>query len=159
MRLLNKGADVNIRGGQYGNSGQCDNALQAAAWAGIGADVNIEGGRHGNALQAAALPANVDAVQLLLNSGANSNTYMAMHCKQQHMVEIWKLFSCCLVQEQIFMPGAADMEQPYSRTQKGPTTVFPVVELLLDHGADKRPMCLTLNLGVPELLRSNYGAR
>jgi ankyrin repeat protein len=56
--LLDRGADVNIQGGPFGN------ALQAAAYYGSqeivkllldrGADVNIQGGAYGNALQAAA---------------------------------------------------------------------------------------------------------
>ena len=55
--LLEKGADVNAQGGEYGN------ALQAASYKGHseivklllekGADVNAQGGEYGNALQAA----------------------------------------------------------------------------------------------------------
>jgi ankyrin repeat protein len=55
--LLERGADVNAQGGQYGN------ALQAASDSGHeeivqvllerGADVNAQGGLYGNALQAA----------------------------------------------------------------------------------------------------------
>ena len=55
--LLDRGADVNAQGGQYGN------ALQAALYRGHdktvqmlldrGADVNAQGGEYGNALQAA----------------------------------------------------------------------------------------------------------
>ena len=53
--LLNKGADVNAQGGEYGN------ALQVASYRGHeavvrllldkGADVNAQGGRYGNALR------------------------------------------------------------------------------------------------------------
>ncbi|KAF2675923.1 hypothetical protein K458DRAFT_437678 [Lentithecium fluviatile CBS 122367] len=55
--LLDKGADVNAQGGDFGN------ALQAASYGGHelvvrllldkGADVNVQGGGFGNALQAA----------------------------------------------------------------------------------------------------------
>ncbi|KAF8222835.1 hypothetical protein L208DRAFT_1320375, partial [Tricholoma matsutake] len=54
--LIEKGADVNAQGGEYGN------ALQAASYQGDqeivklliekGADVNAQGGEYGNALQA-----------------------------------------------------------------------------------------------------------
>ena len=54
--LLDRGADVNVQGGRYGN------ALQAAAFGGHeetvellvskGADVNLQSGDYGNALQA-----------------------------------------------------------------------------------------------------------
>jgi ankyrin repeat protein len=57
QKLIQKGADVNAQGGEYGN------ALQAASYQGHqeivkllidkGADVNAQGGLHHNALQAA----------------------------------------------------------------------------------------------------------
>ncbi len=57
--LIEKGADVNAEGGEYGN------ALQAASEEGNenivqllierGADVNAQGGYYGNALQAASM--------------------------------------------------------------------------------------------------------
>ncbi|KAM0125328.1 hypothetical protein ACHAO1_010650 [Botrytis cinerea] len=75
--LLDRGADVNAQGGEYGN------ALQAAAWKGNqetvkllldrGADVNAQGGYHGNALQAAAWIGNQEIVKLLLDRGADVN--------------------------------------------------------------------------------------
>ena len=76
--LLDKGADVNAQGGYYGS------ALQAAASMGQfdqieaiwllldrGADVNAQGGKYGSALRAAAYRGRVEAVQLLLDSGAD----------------------------------------------------------------------------------------
>ena len=89
--LLDKGADVNVKGGKYGN------VLQAAAWSccnGIeairllldnGADVHAQGGIYGTALQAALAPNEekrdaaiiiLSAVQLLLDYGADSSTYV-----------------------------------------------------------------------------------
>jgi hypothetical protein len=75
--LLNKGADVNAQGGQYGN------ALQAASYEGDkqvvelllnkGADVNAHGGHYGNALQAALYRGDKQVVELLLDKGADVN--------------------------------------------------------------------------------------
>ena len=75
--LLDKGADVNAEGGEYGT------ALQAAAYKGNvecirllldkGADVNAEGGKYGTALQAAAYMSNVECIRLLLDKGADVN--------------------------------------------------------------------------------------
>jgi len=75
--LLDKGADVNAQGGEYGN------ALQAAASNGHegivrllldeGADVNAQGGFYGNALQVAAYEGHEGIVRLLLNEGADVN--------------------------------------------------------------------------------------
>ncbi|EED18088.1 ankyrin repeat domain protein, putative [Talaromyces stipitatus ATCC 10500] len=75
--LLEKGADFNAQGGQYGN------ALQAAAQGGHleivqlllekGADVNAQGGYYGNALQAAAQRGHSKIVQLLVEKGAVVN--------------------------------------------------------------------------------------
>jgi hypothetical protein len=75
--LLERGADVNAQGGEYGN------ALQAASFDGNekivkllldkGADVNAQGGRYGNALQAASSRGHEAVVQLLLDTGADVN--------------------------------------------------------------------------------------
>ncbi|EXK77499.1 hypothetical protein FOQG_17796 [Fusarium oxysporum f. sp. raphani 54005] len=75
--LMTEGADVNARGGGYGN------ALQAASYGGHlqivqillhkGADVNVQGGRYGNALQAASSEGHLEIVQTLLDKGANVN--------------------------------------------------------------------------------------
>jgi len=73
--LLEKGADVNAQGGQFGN------ALRAASTWGHeavvrlllekGADVNAQGGgRYGNALRAASYGGHEAVVQLLLENGA-----------------------------------------------------------------------------------------
>ncbi|KAF2787420.1 ankyrin, partial [Melanomma pulvis-pyrius CBS 109.77] len=82
--LLDKGADINTQGGEYGN------ALQAASVQGHeqvvkllldkGANINAQGGYYGNAhglysnaLQAASVQGREQVVKLLLNKGANIN--------------------------------------------------------------------------------------
>ncbi|KAL6171520.1 hypothetical protein ACJQWK_02534 [Exserohilum turcicum] len=75
--LLDKGTDINIQGGIYGN------ALQAASARGHetlvkllldkGADVNAQGGEYDNALQAASAAGHQSIVQLLLDNGADVN--------------------------------------------------------------------------------------
>jgi hypothetical protein len=76
-QLLEKEADVNARGGRYGN------ALQAASSRGHdaivqrllekGADINAQGGVYGNALQAASSRGHDAIVQRLLEKGADIN--------------------------------------------------------------------------------------
>ncbi|RYP53496.1 hypothetical protein DL768_001533 [Monosporascus sp. mg162] len=75
--LLDKGADVDIRGGRYGS------ALQMASLRGYekivqlllekGADINIEGGGYGSPLRMASLRGHKKIVQLLLEKGADVN--------------------------------------------------------------------------------------
>ena len=77
LLIIDKGADVNARGGPFGN------ALQAASLRGYekivdvllnnGADVNAQGGDFGNALQAASFEGHEKIVKLLLDNGANAN--------------------------------------------------------------------------------------
>ena len=77
QELLEKGADVNAQGGEYGN------ALQAASCQGHdqvverllekGADVNAQGGEFGNALQAASWGGHDQVVERLLEKGADVN--------------------------------------------------------------------------------------
>jgi ankyrin repeat protein len=73
--LLDKGADVNAQGGDYGN------ALQAASARGYeqvvetlldkGADVNKQGGLYSNALNAAAVESHIATLELLLKNSAD----------------------------------------------------------------------------------------
>ncbi|KAI7065932.1 hypothetical protein KC327_g11264 [Hortaea werneckii] len=75
--LLARGADVNARGGKYGN------ALQAASFMGHihlaelllarGADISAQGGMYNNALQAASSIGHKDLVELLLAKGMDIN--------------------------------------------------------------------------------------
>jgi hypothetical protein len=75
--LLDRGADVNAQGGEYGN------ALQAASAEGHelvvklllnkGADVNAQGGDYCNALYVASYRGHEQVVKMLLNKGADVN--------------------------------------------------------------------------------------
>lgn len=75
--MLDSGAEINARGGGYGN------ALQAASERGHysiakllldkGADVNAEGGHYMHSLQAAASRGHISIVHLLLDAGADVN--------------------------------------------------------------------------------------
>ncbi|CAI7653375.1 unnamed protein product [Penicillium crustosum] len=75
--LLERGADVNAQGGEYGN------ALQAACLRGYdkivqmllerGADVSAQGGEYGNALQAACAEGHDRIAQMLLERGTDVN--------------------------------------------------------------------------------------
>ncbi|KAJ6461205.1 hypothetical protein DFH09DRAFT_1495465, partial [Mycena vulgaris] len=75
--LIDKGADVNAQGGNFGN------ALQAASLNGHellvqllinkDANVNAQGGDYGNALQAASLNGHELVVQLLIDKGVDVN--------------------------------------------------------------------------------------
>jgi ankyrin repeat protein len=75
--LLDKGAEVNAQGGDYGN------ALQAASYRGHeqvvktlldkGAEVNAQGGLYGNALQVASFGGHKQVVKALLDKGAEVN--------------------------------------------------------------------------------------
>jgi ankyrin repeat protein len=77
--LLDKGANVNARSGQYGNY----NALDAASSGGHkeivallldrGADINAQGGHYGNALQTASYRGHKETAALLLDRGADVN--------------------------------------------------------------------------------------
>ena len=156
--LLDKGADVNIQGGEYGT------ALRAAAYRGKvelihllldkGADVNAQGGggEYGTALQAAAASSGesmLEVVRLLLDNGADVNAqsaggrygtalHAAAHCSN---VEVMRL----LVEKGANVVGARGGEfgtalqaalAPSPPTWKQPAKVFRAVEFLLDHGAD-----------------------
>jgi ankyrin repeat protein len=82
MLLLDKGTDVNARGGRYGN------ALYAASARGHeqvvkllldkGADANAQSGRYGNALYAASARGDEHVVKLLLDKGADVNAQIGI---------------------------------------------------------------------------------
>uniref|UniRef100_A0A0B7JWZ5 NACHT domain-containing protein n=1 Tax=Bionectria ochroleuca TaxID=29856 RepID=A0A0B7JWZ5_BIOOC len=75
--LVNKGADINAQGGEYGST------LQAASYRGHseivkllldkGADINAQGGYFGSALQAASYKGYSEIIKLLLDKGADVN--------------------------------------------------------------------------------------
>ena len=91
--LVEKGADVNARGGRF------DTALQAAADGGHasvahfllenGADPNAQGGIAATSLKAASLKGHIQIVRELLERGATVNTHItsgrtALHCAATH---------------------------------------------------------------------------
>ena len=91
--LVDKGADVNARGGKF------DTALQAAADGGHawvthfllqhGADPNAQGGLAATSLEAASLKGHIQIVRELLERGATVNTHStsgrtALHCAAMH---------------------------------------------------------------------------
>ena len=91
--LVDKGADVNARGGRF------DTALQAAADGGHalvthfllehGADPNAQGGPAATSLEAASLKGHIQIVGELLKRGATVNTHnasgrTALHCASMH---------------------------------------------------------------------------
>ena len=90
--LVEKGADVNAQGGDYGN------ALQAASVGGHqavvqmllekGADVNAQGGLYGNALQAASAEGHQAVVQMLLEKGADVNAQSGDYGNALHAASV-----------------------------------------------------------------------
>jgi hypothetical protein len=75
--LLDKGADVNSQGGEYGNALQAALAYSHEVVVRLlldkGVDVNAKGGQYGNALQAASAKGNEAMARLLLDKGADVN--------------------------------------------------------------------------------------
>jgi ankyrin repeat protein len=75
--LLDKGADVNAQGGEYGNALQAasagDHEMVLQMLLNKGADVNAQGGEYGNALQAASYGGHEKIVQTLLDKDADVN--------------------------------------------------------------------------------------
>jgi ankyrin repeat protein len=75
--LGEKGVDVNVQGGRYGNALQAASFLEEEEIVKLllekGADVNAQGGAYGNALQAASCIGNEETVKLLLEKGADVN--------------------------------------------------------------------------------------
>ena len=76
--LMERGAEVNSQGGQYGH------ALQAASFRGHekvvsmllerGADVNAQGGEYGNPLAAASSEGHEKVIEMLVDRGAYSQS-------------------------------------------------------------------------------------
>jgi ankyrin repeat protein len=91
--LIDKGANVNARGGKYGN------ALQAASLGGYqnivnllldkGADVNAQGGLYGSALQVASFGGYQNIVNLLLDKGADVNARGGLYYNALQAASLW----------------------------------------------------------------------
>ncbi|KAH8817574.1 ankyrin repeat-containing domain protein [Flagelloscypha sp. PMI_526] len=77
--LIEKGADVNARGGQYGSvlaAGALRRNLEIVRFlVENGADVNEIGGEYATALQAASVARNEETVRFLIKNGADVNAY------------------------------------------------------------------------------------
>ena len=75
--LLDRGADVNAQGGEYGHALQAAVSQKSEVIVRLlldrGADINAQGGVYGNALQAAASYGSEVIVRLLLDQGADIN--------------------------------------------------------------------------------------
>ncbi|KAF8324400.1 ankyrin repeat-containing domain protein [Amanita rubescens] len=143
--LLDKGADVNEWGGQYGN------ALHAASFCGYakiakllldnGADINAMDGEHGNALQTASSYGHAEIVKFLLNDGADVNAQGGVYGNALHaalekgFIEIVKLL----------LDNGADinaMNGEYGNALQAASVKgnAEIVKLLLDNGADINAM-------------------
>jgi hypothetical protein len=139
--LLDKDADVNAQGGEYGN------ALQAASEGGdeqvvkmlldAGAEVNAQGGRYGNALQAASARGDEQVVKMLLDKGAEVNAQGGRYGNALQAALIWG-------HEQIVKMllnagadvNAQDREYGNALHTASARGDEQVVKMLLDAGAD-----------------------
>ena len=150
--LLDKGADVNAHGGQYGT------ALQAAAYRGKlelihllldkGADANAQGGEYGTALQAAVASTGdttVEVIELLLDKGADINAQGGYYGTAFHAAAYYnKVEVMHLLLDKGANVGARGGEYGTalqaalapSSTWKETAEVLRAVEFLLDNGAD-----------------------
>ncbi|KAG4441669.1 hypothetical protein IFR05_002876 [Cadophora sp. M221] len=139
--LLDKGADVNAKGGYFGN------ALQAAATSGNerivlllldkGADANAQGGKYGNALQAAASSGAENIAKFLLDRGANANAQGGLYGNALQAA----VFSREDDIAQFLIDRGADVNAqggPYGNALQA--AVYSghnsIAQFLIDHGAD-----------------------
>ncbi|KAI5777156.1 ankyrin repeat-containing domain protein [Geopyxis carbonaria] len=141
--LLEKGADVNARGGRHGY------ALQEACRAGAfdvvkllvfyGADVHAEGGVYGTALQAAVRVDASDVIRFLLDNGADVNFYCDL---TEDGTALQTAVSCSrrYATIRMLLTSGADVNACGRNGSALQAAVVQgnhgVVRLLLDHGAD-----------------------
>lgn len=140
-RLVSNGADINARGGFFGN------ALQAASYRGHreivqlllerGADVNAHGGFHCTALQAAPLGQDREIVQLLLDKGANINTQGGGLSNALHAASYIGHYEIV----QLLLDKGADVNIQgghYGNALQAASRLghYEIVQLLLNNGAD-----------------------
>lgn len=138
--ILNRGADVNSTGGQYGTALQAASARGQLKVAQIliqhGAEVNMSCGKFGHALQAAIYSQNEAVVQLLLEHGADVNTHsgkmgngLAMACFSGNPA---------IVQQLIDYGADLDARFPVNGSALHMSIIHghrDVLKLLLDNGA------------------------
>ena len=140
-QLIQTGADVNARGGLYGNT------LQAASYNGHqgiihllldkGADINASGGQHGSALQAASFMGHENIVQILLDAGADVNAQGGECGNALHAASFMGHENIV----QILLDAGADVNTQGGRSGNALHAASlrghqEIVEILLDEGAD-----------------------
>jgi hypothetical protein len=139
--LLDRGADVNAKGGLQ------DNALQVAPHGGHGkivqmlldrgADVNTQGGHYGSALQAASAGGHDKVVQMLLDRGARVNTQGGAYDNALQAASVESHDKIV----QMLLDGGADINAR-DRFNRSALQVFSagghdkIVQMLLDRGAN-----------------------
>jgi len=139
--LLDRGADINVPGGEYGSALGCaaltGNLEIAALLLDRGADVNVTGSKYGTALGCAVSEGNFEIVILLLDRGAEVNLPCGEHgsalgtASYQDNLEIVA----------ILLGGGADANATHDEygTTLGAAAFngnLAIVTLLLDQGAD-----------------------
>ena len=120
LLLLERGADVNAKGGKYGNP------LQAASLFGHevavrlllekGADVNAEGGEYGSALQAASCAGNIYLVRLLLLNGADVNAQGGLY---DNALSAATVYGYADIRRLLLEYGATPVQLPMAEGVKG----------------------------------------
>lgn len=112
--LLDAGADVNTRGGNY------DTALQAAAWRGFsemtqilldaGADTTLTGGTFGTPLIASCWQGNKETTEMLLNAGCDIDVQWDL---EDHILEL--NFRCAgeILEKEPDVRTEAEKQYPY----------------------------------------------
>ncbi|KAI5461547.1 ankyrin repeat-containing domain protein, partial [Mariannaea sp. PMI_226] len=142
--LIDKGADVNTQGGEFGN------ALQAASVRGYheivhlllnkGANVNAQGGYYSNALQAASENGHHKVVQLLLDKGANVNAQRGYYYGNDNALQAASVKGHHKIVQLLLDKGANINAQGglFGNALQAATATghYKIVQLLLDKGAD-----------------------
>ena len=132
--ILDKGADINAQSGDHGSALQaaiCRNNLEMVQLLlEQGADVNAQGGEYGNTLQAAVCCSGIEVVEILLNKGADVNARDGKHgtALQAALAPLGRRYNC----KAVIGPSIS----PNPITVQHNEDIFPLVEHLLDHGAD-----------------------
>ena len=143
--MIEKEADVNVKGGFYGN------ALQAASFIGNtatvkilldnGADIDDAHGRYGTALCAFCYAPNYEIVELLLNKGADVNAYGEGKFDHGTALQIASERSCENIVKLLLDRGAdVNATSPWDSTSPLESASLHgqenIAKMLLDKGAD-----------------------